>query len=307
MLKDTPLTYINAIFNERGPVQYLVLVSGFSVSVAALLAFARSDIRSKVATLLVVLSLLPFFFGISGFMLGKISVDSAYATEMAGNPSQEEIADIHEFRAIGYGTTFDTVLLAIVIGVPTFILAMNLAIGCTPEPTRLLPPSEMPRVRFAKAWFLQFLGSQALGMVLGLVSALVIMSLLVPLFGAPASVLALLMAFGLHIVISYAFFKWSVSRFILRQILPSGDAPSSVTPTKTGGATLLLIGLILCSPFAVVALGHEPSVWTEITDPMPSMVTDTAIQMLRLVSPMVLLLATGCIWEGTKRLRHQRS
>jgi hypothetical protein len=302
-LEGTPLRYINLMINDRGPVQYLVLASGLSVFIAGVQAFARADIRSKLAVLLVVLAFLPLFFGISGFLLGKASMDAMYAKAMAGNPTAEEIIEIESCRSMYFGSIYDVILLAVIVGVPTFILAMNLLIACAPEPRRLPPPEKASEVRFAKAWFLQALGSQAIGLVLGFLVVLISVSLLTPLIGKASVLPALLLAIGIHIIVSYMFFKWAVSRYILRQVMESDPEQPAYKPKAGGAVTLILIGMALFSPFIMVLFGHPPSIWTGFTAVMSDFNSDIAVKWLRILSPMVILLALGCMWEGCSRLK----
>lgn len=124
--KDTRLIYLHQLINSRGVISYLILWIGWGVFCAILKAFRHKDLRSRLAAVFLLLSLLPLPVGAFGTYTGFVQIRAMYATKLAEAEGARAIAEVEQWRALVIGVAWDYTILAILATVLNVALATAL-------------------------------------------------------------------------------------------------------------------------------------------------------------------------------------
>ena len=111
-LRETRFWYLNALFNDRGPLQYVIWFIGISVVSSLIIAHSKKDYRKRLIIAFLVFSLFPLLPGILSFTIGLHEVGAYYRSEMAKNPTTARITEIEREVSTGYAVCSDCLLIS---------------------------------------------------------------------------------------------------------------------------------------------------------------------------------------------------
>lgn len=135
-LADTEYRYVHGIVNERGPSQYFIIASGYSILLTLIGRCLFRDIRSRDVMFLVLTLSIPIFLALASHEMGTVTVETGYRQYLADGPGLEDLESLEAERMIGHGVAHDVLLMCGIIFINLFPILAAIYIACVIKENR---------------------------------------------------------------------------------------------------------------------------------------------------------------------------